>query len=274
MILHGGAGKFLIPSQKKKSRAALRFILKEAYKKLLSGTAVDAVVHAVRLLEDNPLFNAGTGSMLQRDGKARLSAALMDGAVLKFSAVINVENIPNPIQIAKMLQHQPDRVLAGPEAFLFAKKIGLKAKDPRTAEALTRWKKKIKQSDTVGACALDAAGKLASATSTGGKGFETPGRVSDSGMPVSTYADEHCAISATGIGEQIMDQGLAVRIVTRVRDGMSLKEAFRKTFGEIRRSKHLIGAVGLDRRGEILHAATTEVLSFGWKKGPREKLFD
>lgn len=274
LILHGGAGGRMPEERKQKIREALRTILEDSYKKLLRSNALEAAVHAVRLLEDNPLFNAGTGSMLQSDGKARLSASLMDGASLRFSGVINVQNLPNPVLLARLLQKEKDRVLAGPEAFLFAVRKGLKTGDPRTKEAVLRWKKqRERKSDTVGACALDERGKLAAATSTGGKGFETPGRVSDSGMPVSTYADARCAVSATGIGEEIMDQGLAVKIAARLADGMELEEAFGKTFAEVRKSGHRMGAIGLDRRGNVSHATTTEVLIYGWKKRGGEKIF-
>ncbi len=273
LIIHGGAGRSLPPGQRNRIRQAVRKILFKAHKTLLRGSAMAAVIHAVRMLEDSPLFNAGTGSMLQKDGRARLSAALMDGPRLRFSGVVNVQNMPNPIEIARLLQKEKDRVLNGHEAFLFAKKKGLKTGDPRTKEAILRWKKKTKKSDTVGACALDSKGRLAAATSTGGRGFEMPGRVSDSGMPVSTYADGFSAVSATGKGEEIMDQGLAVKIAARVSDGMTLEAAFRKTFSEVKKRGHRMGAIGLDKKGRVAHSTSTEVLIYGWKKARRVEIF-
>jgi len=118
--------------------------------------------------------------------------------------------------------------------------------------------------DTVGACALDRFGRLASATSTGGRGFERPGRVSDSAMPVANYADNRSAISATGIGEEIIDEGLAIKIAARVQDGMNLQKAFQKTFDEVRSRGRRMRAIGLDTRGNIAHLTTTETLIYGW----------
>lgn len=275
LILQGGAGRGYKDSGRAgRIRKKIARVLKLAYQKLLSTNSVEAVTYAVKLLEDDPSFNAGTGSQLQADGRARLSAAIMEGESLRFAAVINLEKIKNPILVARSLLDQQDRVLAGEGALRFAKEIGLKPKDPRTAAAIRRWKKwKEDGYDTVGACALDRFGNLASATSTGGRGFERPGRVSDSGMPLANYADEFSAVSATGIGEEIIDQGLAVKIATRVRDGFSLRKAFEKTFREVRSRGHRIGAVGLDAKGNVAHATTTEVLLYGWKKGEREILF-
>ncbi len=275
LIIQGGAGR----GQKDLRRPArirkkIVRALKSAYKLLLKTNALEAVTYAVQLLEDDPEFNAGTGSQLQADGKARLSASIMDGAKERFAAVINLERIKNPILVARALLNKKDRVLAGEGAFRFARKLGLKPTDPRTPQAIRRWKRhKEGGYDTVGACALDRFGNLASATSTGGRGFEFPGRVSDTGMPVANFADRKCAISATGIGEEIIDEGLAIKIATRVRDGASLQGAFRKTFKEVRARGRRIGAVGLDSRGNAAYAATTEVLLWGSQKGKEQKLF-
>jgi len=114
---------------------------------------------------------------------------------------------------------------------------------------------------------------IASATSTGGRGFEFPGRVSDSGMPVANYADLKCAVSATGIGEEIIDEGLAIKIATRVGDGATLREAFERTFREIRSRNRRIGAIGLDWKGNLAYQTTTEVLIYGWRKGGKFSVF-
>lgn len=281
IILQGGAGRSFQDSRRRaRIRKKISRILKRSYEKLVKLNAIEAAAYAVTLLEDDPEFNAGTGSMLQADGRARLSASLMDGSRLRFSAVINLENIKNPILVAKALLEEEGRVLAGEGAFQFAKKHGFKPFDTRTPLSIQRWKKWKKQkgpgpfwsSDTVGACALDRFGNLASATSTGGRGFEFPGRVSDSGMPVANYADTCCAISATGIGEEIIDEGLAIKIATRVQDGFSLAQAFKKTFGEILSRGRRIGAVGLDRKGKVIASTTTEVLIYGWQKGKKKEV--
>lgn len=153
------------------------------------------------------------------------------------------------------------------------RELGLKPTETRTKQSIRRWRRtKDGAYDTVGACALDRAGNLASATSTGGRGFERPGRVSDSGMPVANYANEYCAISATGIGEEIVDEGVALKIATRVQDGMSLEKAFQKTFDELRSRHRHLGAVGVDRKGNLFSDTTTEILIFGWRKGEKERV--
>jgi L-asparaginase len=276
LIIQGGAGgRFLAPERKKRVRKKILRILKAAHEKLVkTNSSIEAVTYAVQLLEDDPDFNAGTGSQLQADGQARLSASIMDGLRERFASVINIERIKNPILVAKVLLREKDRILAGEGALQFAKKMGLKAADIRTEAAMKRWKKHRGIGfDTVGACALDLKGILASATSTGGRGLEYPGRVSDSGMPVANYADARAAISATGIGEEIIDEGLAIKIATRVRDGLSLRQAFRKTFQEVRLNKRSIGAIGLDSKGHAAWTTTTEILIYGWKKGRRIELF-
>ena len=268
LIIHGGAGRASKdPKRAERARRKLSEILKSSYEKLLGTNAVEAVTHAVRLLEDDLEFNAGTGSRLQADGEARLSASVMDGRSGRFAAVINLEKIKNPVLVARALLSETDRVLTGQGAFQFAKKIGLKPSDPRTKEAILNWKKwKETACDTVGACALDGDGNLASATSTGGRGFETPGRVSDSGMPVANFSDAHCAISATGIGEDIIDEGLAIKIATRVRDGLGLEKAFQRTFREVRSRGRRMGAIGLDRKGNVVWETTTETLLYAWRR--------
>ena len=274
LIIHGGAGsRFKDAAKRSQVREKIEKILSAAFEKLKI-SSLEAVTYAVKLLENDPAFNAGTGSLLQSDGHARLSASIMDGPQLRFAGVINLENIKNPVLVALALLKEKDRGRCGEGAFRFAKKMGLKPADTRTVQALQRWRKDKKTGmDTVGACALDSRGRLASATSTGGRGLEFPGRVSDSGMPVANYADARCAISATGIGEEIMDQGLAVRIAVRMQDGLSLQSAFEKTFREIRSRKHKMGAIGVDYKGNIMQATTTEVLIYGWQKDKQQKTF-
>jgi beta-aspartyl-peptidase (threonine type) len=110
---------------------------------------------------------------------------------------------------------------------------------------------------TVGAVALDSQGHLAAATSTGGRGMEWPGRVSDSPTVAGNYANEIVGLSATGIGEQIVDFALCAKVATRCEDGMSLKAAMQKSFKDARARKYHFGAIALNRRGEYAAATTT-----------------
>lgn len=261
IVLHGGTGNR--PDRKRLGhiRRRLRAICAQTYELLRDHSALEAVVGAVQHLEDDPLFNAGTGSVLQRDGKARMSAALMDGATMRFAAVLNIERVKNPIRVAELLLHEPDRVLAGVEATRFARARGFPAWNPITQSRLRQWRTRRRDAHgTVGALALDASGRLAAATSTGGKGFERPGRVSDSGLPVGTYAMREAAISCTGLGEDLIEEGLGIRILQRVCDGVSLSRAFSVTFRELNARQRRAGAIGLDRHGRIAWATTLPLL--------------
>jgi L-asparaginase len=184
LIIHGGFFSESSQSNEVKvaKQRALENIAKKSFEYLKKHSALEAVVFAVELLEDDPLFNAGTGSQIQSDGKIRMSASLMDGVSKKFSGVINIENVKNPIRVAEKLMAYDDRVLGGEGALTFARVNGFEYYDPtieqRTAEYEA--KKKAKALGTVGCVAIDENGKIAAATSTGGKGFEIPGRISDS----------------------------------------------------------------------------------------------
>ncbi len=272
LIIHGGAGSKIPNTLRRKTlHQKLAGILEPAYSVLLRKGALEAVIHAVKLLEDDPEFNAGKGSGLQEDGVARLTASVMDGREERFSAVLDLENIANPVLVAQKLLKEKYRVLAGAGAQKFAVVNGFKLEDVRTKAAITQWKKR--SMDTVGACALDRNGRLASATSTGGLSMAYPHRVSDSGMPIANYANSLVALSATGIGEEIIEEGVALKIATRVIDGFSLREAFSKTFKEIARHKRNMGVIGVDQTGRIEAKTTTPVLLYAYQKGKKRKFF-
>ena len=268
LIIHGGAGRLegggVSPDQ---SEQALAAIYASAWERLLAEGARAAVVEAVRLLEDDELFNAGTGSKLQRDGQARLSAALMDGRAGRFAGVINIRAVRNPILVAARLLEEDHRVLAGEEALAWARQQGFAPYDPVTPRRLTEYRQKLESSSgTVGAVAVDAAGYLCAATSTGGTGFEIPGRVSDSATVAGTYAAPEAGVSCTGIGEQIVSLAVAARVVIRVRDGLSLREAVARTVAEGNALGHHFGLIALDRHGQAVVGETvgTRVL---WRDG-------
>jgi L-asparaginase len=122
---------------------------------------------------------------------------------------------------------------------------------------------------TIGVVALDDQGRLAAGTSTGGKGFERIGRVSDSAMPAGNYATAHAAVSCTGIGEDIIDECLAARIVVRVTDGMSLKEAMQRSFAEADERKRDFAAIALDATGAISWGKTSQVLLAAFHNGDK-----
>ena len=257
LLIHGG---FFSESGtnhevKKAKQDAMAEIATKSYEFLKSHTALQTVVYAVSLLEDCELFNAGLGSQVQSDGKIRLSASLMDSVSKKFSGVINIEDVKNPVQVAEKLLTYDDSVLSGEGALDFARKNGFDFFNPETDQRRKEYYSKLEDSrkGTVGCVALDADGNLAAATSTGGKGFEIPCRVSDSATVAGNYANENAAISCTGVGEDIVSVALAAKIVTRVTDGFSLKEATDKSFAELKTFDGFAGIIGISAKGEIYH---------------------
>ncbi|PAX45863.1 isoaspartyl peptidase/L-asparaginase [Brunnivagina elsteri] len=299
LIIHGGAGSSL----KGKGgvevvRRSLYKVIEEVYHLLVSGgSAKDAVVLGCQLLEDNPRFNAGTGSVLQSDGQIRMSASLMDGATQSFSGVINISRVKNPINVAQYLQSSPDRVLSDYGAAELARELQIPSYNGLTDLRLQEWIgerqdnfqrsmagvvaeadfKEVAETSTarrgtIGVVALDTQGKLVAGTSTGGKGFERIGRVSDSAMPAGNYATQYAGVSCTGIGEDIIDECLAARIVVRVTDGMSLHEAMQRSFAEAEKNKRDLGAIALDGQGNIAWGKTSEVILAAYHDG--EKMGD
>lgn len=303
LIIHGGAGSSLSSKGGVEAvRRSLYPILAEVYALLQAGTsATEAVVRGCHLLEDDPLFNAGTGSVLQSDGQIRMSAALMDGVLLRFSGVINVSRVQHPIELAQILQNSPDRVLSDYGAAEFVRELQIPSYDALTDRRLQEWIEERQENfvkkmasvvaadvpeptslfnsppvssgnagrGTIGVVALDSHGKLSAGTSTGGKGFERIGRVSDSAMPAGNYATAHAAVSCTGIGEDIMDECLAARIVVRVTDGFSLPEAMQRSFTEAYQHQRDLGAIAIDATGAIAWGKTSEVLLAAYHDGER-----
>ncbi|PIG94915.1 isoaspartyl peptidase/L-asparaginase [Gloeocapsopsis sp. IPPAS B-1203] len=291
LIIHGGAGSSL----KSKGgveiiRRSLYAVIEEVYALLRAGAAAtDAVVLGCQLLEDDPRFNAGTGSVLQSDGQIRMSASLMDGSYQRFSGVINVSRVQHPIDLANNLQTSADRVLSDYGAAELLRELQIPSYDALTELRLQEWlqerqdnfekkmagvvaeKELVESSNagrgTIGVVALDTQGRLAVGTSTGGKGFERIGRVSDSAMPAGNYATAHAAVSCTGIGEDIIDECLAPRIVIRVTDGLALSEAMQRSFTEAFQHKRDLGAIAIDATGAIAWGKTSEVLLAAYHTG-------
>lgn len=279
LIIHGGFFSESDQSEetKKLKQEALTKIASDSYKYLQDHSALETVVFAVSLLEDSPLFNAGMGSQIQSDGKIRMSASLMDGESEKFTGVINIEEVKNPIQVAKSLLEKKveDRVLSGEGATQFAREAGFEALSTRTKEREEEYEEKLRGSGkgTVGCVALDSKGKLAVATSTGGKGFEIPGRVSDSATVAGNYANSYCAVSCTGVGEDIVSNATASKIVTRVTDGMPIAEAFEKTFLELKKIEGFAGAIGIDHEGRIFHQDSHPEMVYALHTGTAIEVF-
>jgi L-asparaginase len=263
LLIHGGAGSRAVHGERHEAFSrSLIHILENAYPLLQRGeSAVKAVTRAVELLENDPLYNAGKGSKIQRDGHIRMSAALMDGHSRRFSGCVNVEGVKNPIRLAEALMKHEDRVLAGTGAKRFAREAGLAMGSPFTPRARLEFeKKKAGKTGTVGAVAIDRKGRLAAATSTGGRGFEHPHRVSDSPTVAGNFANRHCAVSATGVGEQIVEFAVASHLCSLAEAGVGFDEASMHLYKSAKRQKAHFGWIALNQKGRMIAQTTTETL--------------
>ncbi len=240
IAIHGGAGgdpTKWSDRQKELRRQGLERAL-TAGKEILAagGTSLDAVEQTVRILEDDPTFNAGRGAVLTSDKRAELDAAIMDGSNKACGAVASVTAVANPISLARKIMTQTRHVLlVGPGADRYSAEIGMPQVDPsyfvlRPNEADQSLYRTSEGAylGTVGCVALDAHGNLAAATSTGGLGGKMPGRVGDSPLiGAGTYAENStCALSATGVGEEFIRNAVAFDVAAKMKyAGMSLENA-------------------------------------------------
>lgn len=267
IAIHGGAGTIrrgeMSATQASRYRAALEHALRTGYEILKTGgSSLDAVVAAVVVLEDSPLFNAGRGAVYNADGDNELDAAVMDGATLRAGAVTCVRRIRNPVLAARAVMERSSHVLlAAAGAERFARREGL-AMVPaayfgtrRRRLALERAQRtEAEMHGTVGAVALDGSGSLAAATSTGGYTGKLPGRVGDSPViGAGTYADDRtCAVSCTGPGELFMRAVLAYDVSARMHyRASSLERAAAEALRNLSRLGGDGGLVAVDRRGNL-----------------------
>lgn len=240
LIVHGGAGSHEIDQPQE----ILEEAAEQGYEELVEGSAIDAVETAVNRLEDHPAFNAGHGGKYQLDGKPRLEAAIMQGDGSS-GAVTDLEGVRHAISVARVIMEQTHHVmLSGPPATQFALEEGFERTDIRTEKAHDEWKNvremieglswqeqvdKLKEMDvsgTVGCVAVDADGGLAAGTSTGGRSPQLAGRVGDTPMiGAGTYCTTDAAVSATGIGEAIIQMTLARRCVEGLEQGHDVQTA-------------------------------------------------
>jgi isoaspartyl peptidase/L-asparaginase-like protein (Ntn-hydrolase superfamily) len=267
IAIHGGAGTIRRSEMTARSQAryvaALRRALRAGDRLLQAGgSSLDAVVAAVVVLEDSPLFNAGRGAVYNAQARHELDAAVMDGAALRAGAVGCVSRIRNPVLAARaVMERSPHVLLVGRGAERFAARQGLKPVPPsyfdtaqRLAALRSRERNAAEQHGTVGAVALDAAGNLAAATSTGGYTGKAPGRVGDSPIiGAGTYADNaSCAVSGTGLGELFIRSVLAFDVAARMRYcGEPLRRAAVTALANVSRLGGDGGLIAVDRRGNL-----------------------
>lgn len=300
IIVHGGAG---VIEDKAAAAKGLVPAIEEGYRLLKqSASAMEAVMTAVRILEDSGTFNAGTGADLTIDGIKEMDAALMtqDG---RFGAVCGITGIRNPILVAHRVMVDTDHlVLCGSGAVSFARQAGFgefQEVTERARQRLQRVKEqgssyfaKLNQrlfpegvpvsevpgglpssADTVGAVAVDKHGNLAAATSSGGIAGRMTGRVGDTAvLGAGAYAAPSGAVTCTGHGEEIMRRLLAKDVVDRMTT-MPASVAVTLVISEARRRKMSCGIVGFDARGSICYGHTTPDMAYGYKVAERLFLF-
>jgi len=231
------------------------------------GPALDAVVAAVALMEDDEEWNAGRGSALTAAGTVELDAAVADGRARRLGAVACVTGVRHPVEAARAVLDDGRHVLlAGPGAEAFARAAGLRFESPGWF-VTPRRRQDLARYGTVGAVARDAEGHLAAATSTGGRTAQLPGRVGDSPIPgAGTWADDAtCAVSATGIGEAFLRAAFAHEVDARLRlVGAGLDAACRAALAEVAAAGGDGGCIALAAEGRPVLPFTTTLMHRGW----------
>lgn len=295
-VIHGGAGTItrssMTPETEKQYRAALTEALEKGYEILkANGSALDAVESAIRILEDNPLFNAGKGAVFTSSGTNELDASIMDGRTLKAGAVAGVKHIKNPISLARLvMERSPHVMMEGDGAEAFALQQGISMVPEKYFYTERRWKElqRAKEKEegskkpgsrlvaplsdddrhgTVGAVALDMAGNLAAGTSTGGITNKRFGRVGDSPIiGAGTYANNlSCAVSATGDGEFFIRSVVAHDIAALVQyKGLPVKEAAESVLDKVKALGGTGGVIVLDNEGRFTMSFNSEGMYRGY----------
>ncbi len=283
LVAHGGCGT--PPPGEEEARLAATERAAQAGWSILTagGSALDAAEACVRALEDEPLLNAGVGSYLQADGVCRMDASIMasDG---RAGSVVQVPNLAHPIRLARYILEQDAHVmLSGPEALHLALRLGhdpVVAATPAKiaywearldeacrrldyAEMAAAWKRDNPRLGTVGCVALDAQGRLAAATSTGGTGQCYPGRVGDTPViGAGTYCTAGVGVSMTGVGERMLVLLSAKRLCDLVEGGQALEAAARQTLSEIEKTAEAsAGLIAIDAAGTIVALRDTPFMA-------------
>jgi beta-aspartyl-peptidase (threonine type) len=303
-VIHGGAGTIersrMTPEREKAYRDKLTEALRAGYDVLnRGGVCLDAVVAAITLLEDSPLFNAGKGAVFTNAGTNELDSSIMDGRTLKAGAVAGLKRIKNPILLARLVMEQSPHVLmTGEGAEAFATQKGVELVDPKYFYTEERWQQLQKAKDaekspppkrsnlereaipskdasaldehkfgTVGAVCLDRAGNLGAGTSTGGTTNKKFGRVGDSPIiGAGTYANnETCAVSCTGDGEYFIRSVVAHDISAQMQyAGKAVAQAAESTLEKVAKIGGTGGLIAIDRRGNFSMPFNTSGMYRGW----------
>ncbi len=297
IIIHGGAGK-IDKTREEEGNKIIERILDEITEIIRDKnlTAIDIVERAVNMMEDEEIFNAGYGSVLNYDGIAEMDASIMTGDG-NFGSVASIYGVKNPVSVARKVMEETDHlILNGKGAVDFARITGFPEFTAIPEGRKKRWKelrdsierdetdsgelrywKKLKQFSnnyyknrekygTVGAVCIDNKGNIASATSTGGIWLKLYGRVGDTPiMGAGTYASIYGGASATGHGEAIIKQFLTKRAVELMKD-YPASEAVQIAVGEATRANCSCGIIGIDKNGDIGYSFNTPSMWYGYRK--------
>jgi beta-aspartyl-peptidase (threonine type) len=296
LIAHGGAGNWR-PGSEQDAIDAMRAAVEKGRAILRAGgSALDAVCATVVVLEDNPIFNAGTGAVLNFDGFCELDASVMTSREARAGAVAALQRVKNPVLVARKVVEETDHVmLAGEGAQRFARVMGFPDHDPVTPARKADWQDKRKRVDevlgkhslrmrrflkdhpeyaggTVGAAAVDAEGVLAAATSTGGVTMKLVGRVGDSPIAgAGNYASPYVAASATGTGEYVMRLLAARSISEMVQRGATLPAAMSDVLDRMRRDFGAdVGMIAVDSAGNPVAQHLTRDMPHAFFAGEQE----
>ena len=267
--MHGGCGRWE-SKDTAKALVGVRAAIGAARRVLTDGgPALDAVCAAVVVLEDDPLFNAGTGCVLNREGAAEMDAAVMTGENLRCGGVAAITRVRNPVLVARqVMEATPHVLLAGGGATAFARAHGFSDYDPLTRASSRRFRLRaaVASPGTVGAVALDIHGRLAAATSTGGVSLKLPGRVGDTPIPgAGNYATPHAAASATGTGELMMRTLATKSACDLIAAGLSARRAALAAIRALPARAGESGAmIALDAHGRVGIAMRGGVMPHAW----------
>jgi beta-aspartyl-peptidase (threonine type) len=292
LIVHGGAGldARMTPASEKQYRDDIEQTLRAGYEAMNKpgGTALDAVVAAINVMEDSGRFNAGKGACFNREGRNELNASIMEGKTKKAGAVAGLSRVKNPITAARLVMEKSDHVfLIGDGAERFLRSQNLDEANPMYFFTELQWQRLLRAQErerkgkaaadaadtrqhfgTVGAVALDRDGNLAAGTSTGGIMNKLPGRVGDSPIiGAGTYADNGtCAISCTGHGEYFIRNVVAHDLAARMRYGkQSMHDAADAVFRGLPKVPSGIGGlIALDRQGNVVMTFDTVGMPRGY----------
>jgi L-asparaginase / beta-aspartyl-peptidase len=274
LIIHGGAWDWDNNEDAPKS-AYLKQAVEAGWRVLSQGgSALLAVEKAVNVLEDAPLFDAGTGSHLNADGVVETDAIIVDGTTINFGAVAGVQRVRYPVSLAhKVMTETPHNIFVGHGADELAKRVGVEVVPNVALVTPQEWQNFVNRdtsgaSDTVGAVAIDIHGNIAAATSTGGTPLKMPGRVGDSPIfGAGAYADSQFgAASATGKGENILRVLLSKYAVDLMERGADAQTAADEAIAYIntRFEVSMTGIIVLDKHGKVGYAHSTPKIAVAW----------